>query len=177
MIINPDPMKTLVDRHIRLIDELDLLRTTLDNLMKEISPHLVEGLKRESLSFLRNIEENMKCEEEVLFPVLRSALGSKSGPIISMTGDHANLKEEMEKLRTIITNLEIEDAEECKKAIDLADAEIDSLIDLLSRHIDKEETCLFKLAREFLLQKELVEIEKKMKEMEIEREVFLESLK
>jgi hemerythrin-like domain-containing protein len=168
MIVNPDPIETLIDRHIRLLDKLDLLRTAIDRLMKETSPQLPEGLKRESLSVLRDMEQNIRCEEEVLFPVLRSALGSKSGPIISMLGDHSNLKEEMERFQTTITNLEIENPEECKRAINLAGAEIDSLIDLFSRHTDKEETCLFKLAREVLLQKELAEIEKELKKIETE---------
>ena len=168
MVINPDPIKILTDRHIGLLDDLYLLKATIDRLLKKISPHLVEGLKRESLSFLKTMEQHMRCEEEALFPVLRSALGSKGAPIISMLGDHANLKEGMERLRTIITNLETENIEECRKMTNFADEEIDSLIDLFSRHIDKEEKCLFKLAREVLAEKELVEIEKKMKEIEIE---------
>ena len=107
----------------------------------------------------------MRCEEEVLFPVLKSSLGSNGAPIISMSGDHTNLKEGIEKLHTIITDMETEDTEECRKTINLADEEIDSLIDLFSRHIDKEEKCLFKLAREVLQENELGEIEKKMKEI------------
>ena len=172
MVANSDPIEILINRHVGLLDDLYLLRTTIDRLMKKISPHLVEGLKRESLSFIKTMEQHMRCEEGVLFPVLKSSLGSKGAPIISMSGDHANLKEEMEKLRTIITDLETEDTEECRKAINLANEEIDSLIDLFSRHIDKEEKCLFKLAREVLPEKELVEIEKKMKEIEKEGEGF-----
>ena len=168
MVINPDPIKILTDRHIGLLDDLYLLKATIDRLLKKISPHLVEGLKRESLSFLKTMEQHMRCEEEALFPVLKSSLGSKSAPIISMLGDHANLKEGMERLRTIITNLETENIEECRKMTNFAGEGIDSLIDLFSRHIDKEEKCLFKLAREVLAEKELVEIEKKMKEIEIE---------
>ena len=168
MVINPDPIKILIERHIGLLDDLYLLKATMDRLLKKISPHLVEGLKRESLSFLKTMEQHLRCEEGVLFPVLKSSLGSKSAPIISMSGDHANLKEEMEKLRSIITNLETEDTEECRKTINLADEEIDSLIDLFSRHIDKEEKCLFKLAREVLVEKELAEIEEKMKKIEME---------
>ena len=165
MVANSDPIEILINRHVGLLDDLYLLRTTIDRLMKKISPHLVEGLKREYLSFFKTMEQHMRCEEEVLFPVLKSSLGSKGAPIISMSGDHANLKEEMEKLRTIITDLETEDTEECRKAINLANEEIDSLIDLFSRHIDKEEKCLFKLAREVLQENELGEIEKKMKEI------------
>ena len=74
----------------------------------------------------------------------------------------------MERLGTIITNLETENTEEYRKAIHLADEELDSLIDIFSRHIDKEEKCLFKLAREVLVEKELAEIEEKMKEIEME---------
>src|SRR3990172_7003359 len=165
MVINPDPIKILTDRHIGLLDDLYLLKATIDRLLKKISPHLVEGLKRESLSFLKTMEQHMRCEEGVLFPVLRSALGSKSAPIISMSGDHTNLKEGIEKLHTIITDMETEDTEECRKTINLADEEIDSLTDLFSRHIDKEEKCLFKLAREVLQENDLGEIEKKMKEI------------
>ena len=102
------------------------------------------------------------------FPVPRSSLGNQSAPIISMSGEHANLKEGMERLRTIITNLETENTEECRKAIHLADEELDSLIDIFSRHIDKEEKCLFKLAREVLEEKELAEIEEKMRKIEME---------
>src|SRR3989304_5704105 len=172
MVINPDPIKILTDRHIGLLDDLYLLKATIDRLLKKISPHLVEGLKRESLSFLKTMEQHMRCEEGVLFPVLKSSLGSKGAPIISMSGDHANLKDEMDKLRTIITNLGTEDTEESRKTINLADEEIDSLIDLFSRHIDKEEKCLFKLARDLLVENELEEIEKKMKEIEKEVEGF-----
>ena len=172
MAVNPDPIEILINRHLGLLDDLYLLRTTIDRLMKKISPHLVEGLKREYLSFLKIMEQHMRCEEEVLFPVLKSSLGSKGAPIISMSGDHTNLKEEIDKLRTIITDMETKDTEECRKAINLANEEIDSLIDLFSRHIDKEEKCLFKLAREVLPEKELVEIEKKMKEIEKEGEGF-----
>src|SRR3972149_9164618 len=172
MAVNPDPIEILINRHVGLLDDLYLLRTTIDRLMKKISPHLVEGLKRESLSFFKTMGQHMRCEEGVLFPLLKSSLGSKSAPIISMSGDHANLKEEMEKLRSIITNLETEDTEEFRKAIHSADEEIDSLIDLFSRHIDKEEKCLFKLAREVLQENELGEIEKKMKEIEKEGEGF-----
>src|SRR3989337_2936935 len=166
MAVNPDPIEILINRHLGLLDDLYLLRTTIDRLMKKISPHLVEGLKRESLSFIKTMEQHMRCEEGVLFPVLKSSLGSKGAPIISMSGDHANLKEEMEKLRTIITDLETEDTEESRKTINLADEEIDSLIDLFSRHIDKEEKCLFKLAREVLQENELGAIEKTMKDTE-----------
>jgi hemerythrin-like domain-containing protein len=172
MVTNPDPIKILTDRHIGLLDDLYLIRMTIDRVMKKFSPHLVEGLKRESLSFLKTMEQHIRCEEEVLFPVLKSSLGSKNAPIISMSGDHSNLKEEMDKLRTIITKLKSEKAEECKRAINLADEEIYSLIDLFSRHIDKEEKCLFKLAREILQENELVEIEERMKEIEMEEEGF-----
>ncbi len=172
MVANSDPIEILINRHVGLLDDLYLLRTTIDRLMKTISPHLVEGLKREYMSFLKIMEQHMRCEEEVLFPVLKLSLGSKGAPIISMSGDHTNLKEEIDKLRTIITDMETEDTEECRKAINLANEEIDSLIDLFSRHIDKEEKCLFKLAREVLPEKELVEIEKKMKEIEKEGEGF-----
>jgi len=92
MVINPDPIKTLVDNHIGLIDNMYLLRTTIDHLLETFSPHLVEGLKRESMSFLKSMDQHIRCEEEALFPVLRSSLGSKSAPIISMSGEHANLK-------------------------------------------------------------------------------------
>ena len=168
MVINPDPIQILIEGHIGLLDDLYLLKATMDRLLKKISPHLVEGLKRESLSFLKTMEQHMRCEEGVLFPVLKSSLGSKSAPIISMSGDHANLKDEMEKLRSIITNLETEDTEKSIEAIKSADEEINSLIDLFSRHIDKEEKCLFKLAREVLEEKELAEIEEKMKKIEME---------
>ncbi|MGH7800019.1 MAG: hemerythrin domain-containing protein [Thermodesulfobacteriota bacterium] len=168
MVINPDPIKILIERHIGLLDDLYLLRTTIDRLLKQSSPHLVEGLKREFLSFLKTMEQHMRCEEGVLFPVLKSSLGSKSAPIISMSGEHTDLKEGMNRLRTIITNLETEDKEKSIEAIKSADEEIDSLIDLFSRHIDKEEKCLFKLAREVLEEKELAEIEEKMKKIEME---------
>ena len=92
MVINPDPIKILTDRHIGLLDDLYLLKATIDRLLKKISPHLVEGLKRESMSFLKSMDQHIRCEEEALFPVLRSSLGSKSAPIISMSGEHANLK-------------------------------------------------------------------------------------
>src|SRR3989304_4061834 len=128
MAINPDPIKTLVDNHIGLIDNMYLLRTTIDHLLETFSPHLVEGLKRESMSFLKSMDQHIRCEEEALFPVLRSSLGSKSAPIISMSGEHANLKEGMERLRTIITNLETENIEECRKMPNFAGEEIDSLI-------------------------------------------------
>ena len=168
MAINPDPIKTLVDNHIGLIDNMYLLRTTIDHLLETFSPHLLEGLKRESLSFLKTMKQHMRCEEEVLFPILKSGLGSKSVPIISMLGEHTDLKEGMKRLRTIITNLETEDTEKSIEAIKSADEEIDSLIDLFSRHIDKEEKCLFKLAREVLVEKELAEVEEKMKKIEME---------
>ncbi len=168
MVINPDPIQILIEGHIGLLDDLYLLKATMDRLLKKISPHLVEGLKRESLSFLKTMEQHMRCEEGVLFPVLKSSLGSKSAPIISMSGEHTDLKEGMNRLRTIITNLETEDTEKSIEAIKSADEEIDSLIDLFSRHIDKEEKCLFKLAREVLEEKELAEIEEKMKKIEME---------
>src|SRR3970040_3146604 len=111
--------------------------------MKKIYPHLVEGLKREYLSFFKTMEQNMRCEEEVLFPVLKSSLGSNGAPIISMSGDHTNLKEGIEKLHTIITDMETEDTEECRKTINLADEEIESLIDFFSRPMAKKRTrCL-----------------------------------
>src|SRR5574341_455609 len=168
MVINPDPITTLVDNHIGLLDDLYLLKATMDRLLKKTSPHLVEGLKREALSCLKTMEQHMRCEEEMLFPVLKSSLGSKSAPIISMLGEHTDLKEGMKRLRTIITNLETEDTEKSIEAIKSADEEIDALIDLFSRHIDKEEKCLFKLAREVLVEKELAEIEEKMKKIEME---------
>src|SRR3989337_2029211 len=102
MVINPDPIKILTDRHIGLLDDLYLLKATIDRLLKKISPHLVEGLKRESLSFLKTMEQHMRCEEEALFPVLRSALGSKSAPIISQLGDHPDLNEGRQSFRLTI---------------------------------------------------------------------------
>ena len=92
MVINPDPIKSLIDSHIGLLDNMYLLRKTIDRLINNVSLHLVENLKRESLSFLKSMEQHIRCEEEVLFPVLKSSLGSKSAPIISMSGEHANLK-------------------------------------------------------------------------------------
>ncbi len=173
MTVNPDPTKTLTDRHTELLDELNLMRKTIGQLMKKTSPQLLEVFKSESLFVLRDMEEHISCEEEeALFPVLRSALKNRSGTIISMSGDHANLKEEIEKLRIIITNLEVENIEECRRAIDLADTEIDFLIDLFSRHIHKQETFLFQLAREILLQNKLAEIQERLNELETKGESF-----
>jgi hemerythrin-like domain-containing protein len=166
MMENPDPIKTLMERHIGLVDELDLLKITIDRLKKRFSPHLIEALKRETLSFLKSMEHHIRCEEEALFPVLEVALGSKREQIISMVRDHSNLKEEIERLRTLITNLEIENLEECKKIINLVDTIIASLTDLFSRHINNEENHLFKLAKEVLPEKELIEIEKRMQGIE-----------
>jgi hemerythrin-like domain-containing protein len=164
MAPNPDPIKTLVDGHIGLLDNMYLLRTITDHLLKTFSPHLVEGLKRESMTFLKTMELHMRCEEEFFFPILKRALGGRSAPIISMLGEHSDMRENIERLRKIMSNVESADADKCIKTIKLADEEIDSLIDLFSRHIDKEEKCLFKLAREVLQEKELEEIEEKIKE-------------
>ena len=46
MVVNPDPIKSLIDSHIGLLDDLYLLRTRIDRLLKKISPNLVEGLNR-----------------------------------------------------------------------------------------------------------------------------------
>jgi hemerythrin-like domain-containing protein len=166
MIENPDPIKALMGIHIGLVDELGLLKITIDRLKKRFSPHLLEALKREILSFLKSMEQHIRFEEESLFPVLEVALGNKREQIISMARDHSNLKEEIERLRTLITNLQIENLEECRKIINLAETIIASLTDLFTKHVNNEENHLYRLAKEALLEKELVEIERRMQSIE-----------
>ncbi|HWP91006.1 MAG TPA: hemerythrin domain-containing protein [Thermodesulfobacteriota bacterium] len=95
MMKNPDPIKTLMERHVGLVDELDLLKITIHRLKKRFSPHLLEALKREILSFLKSMEQHIRCEEEALFPVLEVVLGNKREQIISTARDHSNLKKEI----------------------------------------------------------------------------------
>src|SRR5919109_4770967 len=102
MSINPNPIKTLTDKHAGLIEDLYTLQEAIDQLKKKMSPHLIKGFTRKSVSSLKNLERCMRCEEEALFPILKLALGNEREPIISMLGDHENLKEEMERLRTVI---------------------------------------------------------------------------
>jgi hemerythrin-like domain-containing protein len=166
MIENPDPIKTLMERHIGLVDELGLLKITIDRLKKRFSPNLLEALKREIFSFLKSMEQHIRFEEESLFPVLEVALGNKREQIISMARDHSNLKEEIEKLKTLITNLDIETLEEYRKIINLVETIIASLTDFFTKHINDEENNLYKPAKEALLKKELVEIERRMQSIE-----------
>ncbi|MBI4231710.1 hemerythrin domain-containing protein, partial [Candidatus Peregrinibacteria bacterium] len=83
-------------------------------------------------------------EEEILFPELKPIVGEESGPVVCMLDEHRHEKELLDVLRK---NVAEKPSEETKKAITNAGY---AIIDLLTKHIWKEDNVLFPMAESVL---------------------------
>jgi hemerythrin-like domain-containing protein len=99
----------------------------------QIKPMGAEGLRERAKEFLEfyasNLVPHFRAEEEVLFPLLRSAVPGSGQMIDELVGNHAEIRQAIPRLEA--------GAGLAKLIFDLGD--------LLERHIRKEERELFPL--------------------------------
>lgn len=105
----------------------------------------IETIKDTITFFNDKLVLHRRKEEEILFPELKPIVGEESGPVACMLEEHKIEKELLEKLSRNIG--EAKSSKRAKEAVVKAGFEI---IDLLTKHIWKEDNVLFPMAESVL---------------------------
>lgn len=97
------------------------------------------------------IDSHFREEEWALFPVLGRHIGVEEGPIAAMMDDHALFRRLQLELDTGLAALESDQPGAWTQVVSAAS---EAIIDLLPRHIQKEEGILFPMADDLLTDSE-----------------------
>ncbi len=139
-----DPIAALKSDHAAV-------RTVLNNLdgyLKKISLVSSAGLRNNLINQLneitafidKDLEMHFKKEENALFPVLGSHIGTETGPVHVMLIEHAQSRELSLEFKSKIKKYR--DSGDYNSIVNIGYA----FVKLLSEHIDKEEQILFNIA-------------------------------
>ena len=161
-----DPIKDLTEEHeaVRLtLRVLEKISTDIDRSRKIANSDHIDAL----LEFFRVFVD--KChhgkEEKLLFPALEEVgVGKEGGPIGVMLDEHRQGRELVEAMTAAMTQYRQGEAAAAARFSEAAKA----YIDLLNRHIEKENNVLFSIAGRHLSQDTLSELKKGFDRIETE---------
>lgn len=161
-----DPIKDLTEEHeaVRLtLRVLEKISTDIDRSRKIANSDHIDAL----LEFFRVFVD--KChhgkEEKLLFPALEEVgVGKEGGPIGVMLDEHRQGRELVEAMTAAMTQYHQGEAAAAARFSEAAKA----YIDLLNRHIEKENNVLFSIAGRHLSQDTLSELKKGFDRIETE---------
>ena len=153
-----DPIKDLTEEHeaVRLtLHVLEKISTDIDRSRKIANSDHIDAL----LEFFRVFVD--KChhgkEEKLLFPALEEVgVGKEGGPIGVMLDEHRQGRELVEAMTAAMTQYHQGEATAAARFSEAAKA----YIDLLKRHIEKENNVLFSIAERHLSKDTLSELKK-----------------
>jgi len=122
----------------------------------EVTEEVLEGV-RGATAFINNeVRAHNEKEEELLFPELEKVLPPK-GPTFVMREEHRRLWEVLEKVETTLERLERD-----REAIDELVASAQFVVQLLSEHINKENSVLYPMAKQLLAPEQMEAIAQRM---------------
>ena len=166
--MDADTMDTMLDPIDALKSDHEAVRVVLGNLdgyLRKIGGQVSDSLRKnlinqlnEITSFIdKDLEIHFKKEENALFPVLGNYIGIETGPIHVMLIEHEQSRQLSKEFKNAISEYSLNNKYE-----NILSAG-DSLIQLLSEHIDKENNILFNMAAMQLSNEEKNEIMGKMR--------------
>lgn len=136
-------------------------REHLDQLLREFERAATEDLElaaRIFAEFRENLEQHIRCEEEILYPVFQRVAGARECGMESMRGEHAAIRAQVELV---------------ERLLDRADGRLVveqiTLRDLLNPHCAKEELVFYPLLDEMLTRSEREEILEQMQARAVAR--------
>jgi len=144
----------LVGEHVPLREKIDgLLSLTLQLKSSKSNTEKAVELKNKVSEFKGKLVPHSEREEEILFPMLGTYIGTESGPIVMMEYEH-------EQAHSLIDSfLEKAEGSELFPEEIKADAEkIEKACNLLKEHFSKEELVLYPMAERMLSADEKSEI-------------------
>lgn len=114
----------------------------------------VDGAREQFENFKRGLEQHMRWEEDILFPLFESKTGMKYG------GPTQMMRLEHEQLKTLLKSLE----KKMKQEEPGDDDQEAALIELLAQHNHKEENMLYPMIDESITEEERREVFRKIKD-------------
>ncbi|MFQ6000692.1 MAG: hemerythrin domain-containing protein [Anaerolineae bacterium] len=120
----------------------------------EVTGEVLEGIRKATAFINNEVRAHNEKEEELLFPELEKVLPPK-GPTFVMREEHRRLWEVLEKVEGTLERLE---GDKDGAVIDELVASAQFVVQLLSEHINKENSVLFPMARQLLTPEQMATI-------------------
>lgn len=155
MGMNPAPeflctaLARLKEEHGPLVEKMMELQkqskqiAVAQGLFKE---ELLQNLQKKAADFIAQLEPHSEKEESLLFPMLAKYIGRETGPIAVMEYEHEQAKSNLKRFRE-----------------DGFPDDLNSAVEILLQHFQKEEQVLFPMAQQMLTDGEKQELLDKMK--------------
>ena len=122
----------------------------------EVTEEVLEGIRKATAFINKEVRAHNEKEEELLFPELEKVLPPQ-GPTFVMREEHRQLWEVLEKVEDTLERLERD-----REAIDELVASAQFVVQLLSEHINKENSVLYPMAKQLLAPEQMAAIAQKM---------------
>jgi len=149
-----DPIALLRREHDEALAALDRLESGARNLAAPGARQAVD----QAVAFLDNeVRGHNEREEEVLFPMMERYMPAQAGPTAVMRAEHRELWDLLGSLRAALAGSAPDPAP--VRATGLA------VVDLLRRHIEKENAILFPMAQQMLAAEEMDEVARGMERL------------
>jgi len=155
--MSKDPIAIFMAQHEEGLAHLRRLGGYIQRVERgEVTEEVLEGIRRATAFINKEVRAHNEKEEELLFPELEKVLPPK-GPTFVMREEHRRLWEVLEKVETTLERLERD-----REAIDELVASAQFVVQLLSEHINKENSVLFPMAKQLLAPEQMAAIAQRM---------------
>ena len=155
--MSKDPIAIFMAQHEEGLAHLRRLGGYIQRVeRREVTEEVLEGIRRATAFINKEVRVHNEKEEELLFPELEKVLPPK-GPTFVMREEHRRLWEVLEKVETTLERLERD-----REAIDELVASAQFVVQLLSEHINKENSVLFPMAKQLLAPEQMAAIAQRM---------------
>jgi len=152
-----EPIAILMAQHEEGLAHLQELSGYIQRAEKgEVTEEVLEGVRKATAFINKEVREHNKKEEELLFPELEKVLLPR-GPTFVMREEHRRLWEALARVEATLERLE-----RGEEAIDELVASAQFVVQLLSEHINKENSILFPMAKQLLAPKQMAAIAERM---------------
>jgi len=122
----------------------------------EVTEEVLEGVKKATAFIDKEVREHNMKEEELLFLELEKFLPPK-GPTFVMREEHRQLWETLERVEGTLERLKQD-----RGAVEELVASARFVVQLLSEHINKENSVLFPMAKQILTLEQMMTIAQRM---------------
>lgn len=153
--MSKDPIAILMAQHEEGLARLKALSGYIQRVETgEVTGEVLEGIRKATAFINNEVRAHNEKEEELLFPELEKVLPPK-GPTFVMREEHRRLWEVLEKVEGTLERLE---GDKDGAVIDELVASAQFVVQLLSEHINKENSVLFPMARQLLTPEQMATI-------------------
>lgn len=157
--MSKDPIAIFMGQHEEGLAHLRRLGGYIQRVeRREVTEEVLEGIRRATAFINKEVRVHNEKEEELLFPELEKVLPPK-GPTFVMREEHRRLWEVLEKVETTLERLE---RDEDGAVIDELVASAQFVVQLLSEHINRENSVLFPMAKQLLAPEQMAAIAQRM---------------